>query len=85
MLDLEITDAHVEQFREDGFIVFKKFLDMSEVEAVRERFEAVWNDDALRSHQEASARLHQIKDRTFALLRERMAAGIPTTEFDGRA
>ena len=47
-----------------------------------QRFEAVWNDDALRSHQEASARLHQIKDRTFALLRERMAAGIPTTEFD---
>ena len=42
MLDLEITDAHVEQFREDGFIVFEKFLDMSEVEAARERYEVLF-------------------------------------------
>lgn len=47
-----------------------------------QRFEAVWSDDALRSHQEASARLYTIKDQTFALLRDRMAAGSPTTEFD---
>lgn len=47
-----------------------------------QRFEAVWDDNALRSHQEASARLYQIKDRTFALLRDRMAAGSPTTELD---
>src|SRR5262245_45358960 len=45
-----------------------------------QRFEAVWSADALRTHRTASDALYRIKDRAFALVRERRAAGL--TELD---
>src|SRR5687767_1234128 len=36
-----------------------------------QRFEAVWSDEALATHRTASERLYRIKDRAFALLRDR--------------
>lgn len=47
-----------------------------------QRFEAVWSDRALATHREASARLHRIKDRAFALVTERMETGAPVGEFE---
>ena len=40
-----------------------------------QRFEAIWDDAALASHRAASEHLYAIKDRTFALIRERVAGG----------
>jgi Xaa-Pro aminopeptidase len=47
-----------------------------------QRFEARWNDAAIESHDEASGRLHRIKDRAFEELARRTRGGIATTEFD---
>ena len=47
-----------------------------------QRFEAVWSAEALATHRAASDALYRIKDQAFALVRERLAAGVPTTEFD---
>ena len=47
-----------------------------------QRFEAIWSAEALATHQQASDALYRIKDRAFAMIRERMAAGTPLTEFD---
>lgn len=47
-----------------------------------QRFEAVWSDDALRTHQRASDSLYRIKDRAFEFVRARMADREPLTEFD---
>lgn len=70
-------------------------VDAGTVEAVRElgvdvvssgdlvqRFEAVWSAEALASHRAASEALYRIKDRTFDLVRGRLAAGTPMTEYD---
>ena len=70
-------------------------VDAGTVEAVRElgvaivssgdlvqRFEAIWSDEALASHRAASDALYRIKDRTFDLVRGRLAAGTPTTEYE---
>ncbi len=46
-----------------------------------QRFEAVWDDAALASHRAASERLYAVKDRAFALIRDRAAAG-PLTEYE---
>src|SRR5688572_4257346 len=46
-----------------------------------QRFE-VWSDYALATHREASDALYRIKDQTFALVRERLASGTTTTEYD---
>ncbi len=83
------------EYSPNGAIPYVSKVDAGTVDAVRargidvvssgdlvQRFEAVWSDDALRSHCEASSRLYRIKDKTFALLRQRMAAGSSTTEFD---
>ena len=43
-----------------------------------QRFEAVWDDAALASHRAASERLYAIKDRAFALIRDRVAGGALT-------
>ena len=43
-----------------------------------QRFEAVWDRAALEAHRAASQHLHAIKDRTFALIRSRVAGGTPT-------
>jgi Xaa-Pro aminopeptidase len=47
-----------------------------------QRFEAVWDADALSTHQDASTRLYRIKDRTFALIAERIKTGAPVNEFE---
>src|SRR5687768_14786721 len=70
-------------------------VDAGTVEAVREtgaevqssgdlvqRFEAVWTDEAYKTHVAASDRLYRIKDRTFALIRERLASGSPMNEYE---
>ena len=43
-----------------------------------QRFEALWDAAALASHRAASEHLHAIKDRAFALIRNRVAAGTLT-------
>jgi Xaa-Pro aminopeptidase len=70
-------------------------VDAGTVEAVRElgvevvssgdlvqRFEAIWSDEALGTHKAASERLYRIKDRAFALVREKLAAGVGLTEYE---
>ena len=47
-----------------------------------QRFEAVWDADALASHRDASAALHEIKDRAFDLVSRRLRDGRPLTELD---
>jgi Xaa-Pro dipeptidase len=47
-----------------------------------QRFEAVWSDAAYQTHKVASEKLYEIKDRAFDLVRERMRAGQPLTEFE---
>lgn len=70
-------------------------VDAGTVEAVRDagvevlssgdlvqRFEAIWSDEALTTHQRASDSLYRIKDRAFDLVRTRLADGGALTEFD---
>ena len=47
-----------------------------------QRFEALWSAEALASHRTASDALYRVKDQAFALVRERLAAGVALTEFD---
>jgi len=47
-----------------------------------QRFEAIWTDAALATHLAAAERLYRIKDRTFELIRQRMAAGGALTEIE---
>ena len=47
-----------------------------------QRFEAVWTAEAYKTHIAASERLYRIKDRTFALIKERLAGGAPMNEFE---
>ena len=47
-----------------------------------QRFEAVWTDAAYATHLAASEKLYRVKDRAFALIRERIRSGTPTTEFE---
>jgi Xaa-Pro aminopeptidase len=47
-----------------------------------QRFAAVWDDRAIRSHREASEKLYRIKDRAFAEIGRRLAGGVATTEYD---
>lgn len=47
-----------------------------------QRFEAIWGKQAVESHLAASEALYRIKDRAFALVRERLAAGAPLNEYD---
>ena len=70
-------------------------VDAGTVEAVRElgievgssgdlvqRFEAVWSDAAYKTHVVASEMLYRIKDKAFALVRERFASNAPIEEFE---
>jgi Xaa-Pro aminopeptidase len=70
-------------------------VDAGTVEAVRQlgvdvassgdlvqRFEAIWSDEALRTHRAASERLYRIKDRAFAMVRDGRRAGRALTELD---
>lgn len=47
-----------------------------------QRFEAVWSDEAYKTHVAASERLYTIKDRAFELIRERIRAGAPLNEYE---
>ena len=47
-----------------------------------QRFEAIWSAEALASHRSASDALYVVKDRAFAMIRDRLSAGVPTTEYD---
>jgi Xaa-Pro dipeptidase len=47
-----------------------------------QRFEAIWSAEALATHRRASEALHQIKDRAFDLVRERMTARAAVTEYE---
>jgi Xaa-Pro dipeptidase len=47
-----------------------------------QRFEALWSAEALGSHRSASDALYRVKDQAFAMVRDRLAGGVPTTEFD---
>ena len=83
------------EYSPNGAIPYVSRVDAGTIEAVRaqgvdvvssgdlvQRFEAVWTDSALATHRDASERLHRIKDRTFALIGDRLTSGIPTTEYD---
>ncbi len=50
-----------------------------------QEFEAMWPAGGFDSHREASAALHRIKDRAFALITKRLHDGVATTEFDVQA
>ncbi|MEO5821577.1 MAG: M24 family metallopeptidase [Vicinamibacteraceae bacterium] len=47
-----------------------------------QRFEAVWDEPTLATHQDASVRLYRIKDRALAFVRAGLANGRAMTEFD---
>lgn len=47
-----------------------------------QRFEALWDGNALSLHQQASARLYRIKDRAFEQIARRMGRGAGTTEYE---
>jgi Xaa-Pro dipeptidase len=47
-----------------------------------QRFAAVWDDPAIATHRQASAKLYRIKDRAFDEVRRRLAGGVATTEYD---
>ena len=47
-----------------------------------QRFEAIWSDAAFATHVAAAERLYRVKDRAFALIRERMTTHTPVSEID---
>lgn len=78
-----------------GAIPYVSRVDAGTVDAVRalgvtvvssgdlvQRFEAVWDEAQLATHQAASDRLYRIKDRAFAFIRERLESSDPVSEFE---
>jgi len=47
-----------------------------------QRFSAVWNETAIATHREASAKLYRVKDRAFEAITDRFRRGVATTEHD---
>jgi Xaa-Pro aminopeptidase len=47
-----------------------------------QRFSAIWHGPEIASHQAASEKLHQVKDRAFDAIARRVRDGVPTTEYD---
>ncbi len=83
------------EYSPNGAIPYVSRVDAGTVDAIRalgvrvvssgdlvQRFEAVWDRAALATHQAASDRLYQIKDRTFALIGERLESATPVNEFE---
>lgn len=83
------------EYSPNGAIPYISRVDAGTVDAIRafgvtivssgdlvQRFEAVWDDAALATHHAASYRLYEIKDRAFALIRERLEAATPVSEFE---
>jgi Xaa-Pro aminopeptidase len=70
-------------------------VDAGTVEAIRElgidvgssgdlvqRFEAIWTDEAYKTHVAASEKLYRIKDRAFELVRQRLGSGGSLNEYE---
>jgi Xaa-Pro aminopeptidase len=83
------------EYSPNNAIPYISRVDAGTVEAVRalgadvvssgdlvQRFEAVWSADALRTHRTASDALYRIKDRAFALVREKRRAGAAISEIE---
>ncbi len=47
-----------------------------------QRFATIWNAAAIRTHQDASGKLHRVKDRAFDAVARRIHDGEETTEYD---
>ena len=47
-----------------------------------QRFSAVWRDEEIASHMEASRALYRVKDRAFDAVARRLRDGVATTEYD---
>jgi Xaa-Pro aminopeptidase len=47
-----------------------------------QRFGAVWSQEQIDQHREASARLYRVKDRAFEAIADRVRRGIATSEYD---
>jgi len=47
-----------------------------------QRFEAIWSPDALATHRKASDALYRVKDKAFAMVRERIRGGGPLNELE---
>jgi Xaa-Pro aminopeptidase len=47
-----------------------------------QRFASVWDSGAIAAHQDASQKLHRIKDAAFDAIAGRTRDGVPTTEYD---
>ena len=83
------------EYSPNGAIPYISRVDAGTIEAIRafgvevvssgdlvQRFEAVWDDEALVTHRAASERLYQIKDRAFRLIGECLRSGTTMTEFE---
>ena len=47
-----------------------------------QRFSAVWDADAILTHQQASEKVYRVKDRAFDAVARRLRDGVATTEYD---
>ena len=83
------------EYSPDGAIPYISRVDGGTLEAIRrlgvevvssgdlvQRFEALWDQEALTTHREAAARLYRIKDRAFEVIARRTRDRVPMTEFD---
>jgi Xaa-Pro aminopeptidase len=83
------------EYSPENAIPYVSRVDAGTVEAVRQcgatvvssgdlaqRFEAVWTNEVFATHLAAAERLYRIKDRAFALIRERIRGGAPVTEIE---
>ena len=83
------------EYSPDGAIPYLGRVDAGTIEHLRalgldvvssgdlvQRFAAVWDEAAVATHMAASEKLHRVKDRAFAAIRDRIASGTPTTEYD---
>lgn len=83
------------EYSPGGAIPYVSRVDAGTVELVRrqgvevvssgdlvQQFEAHWSEAAIATHREASAILHDVKDRAFAAVAARLRDGVATTEWD---
>jgi len=83
------------EYSPNGALPYVSRVDAGTVDAVRalgvsvvssgdlvQRFEALWDDAALATHQAASDRLYRIKDRAFELITAGLESAAPMSEFD---
>jgi Xaa-Pro aminopeptidase len=62
-------------------LVRRRGVDVESSGDLVQRFEAVWDEDALATHRDASAALYRVKDRAFELIARRARDGEAMTEF----